>query len=113
MDNYTDIISIELLNRAIVYMHGEYKHYCWRYNDIFQVIDCLLSQGYVILGGDVLQNENGIIKYTYDNWYYNIDQNKERNQLIAESKDVALNYLYECNNRYGDDGLYLLVYRKT
>ena len=61
--------------------------------DVFEAINVLDMQKYIILGGDILIIFNNEVKYTYDNWYYNGDDELNVNDIQKKSIKVARNYL--------------------
>ncbi|EAE1292737.1 hypothetical protein EP33_04425 [Listeria monocytogenes] len=81
----------------------------WHYSDVVQVINILTRNGYIILGGDVYQLLNNSIEVTYDNWYFNAEDNEEGIRLSEEKiKDYIESY-YE---RFGENFIYYIVYKK-
>ncbi|EAD5867980.1 hypothetical protein OPJ22_002184 [Listeria innocua] len=81
----------------------------WHYSDIVQVINILTRNGYIILGGDVYQLLNDSIEVTYDNWYINAEKNKEGIRL---SEKKAKDYLESYYERFGENFIYSIVYKK-
>ncbi|EEO2581605.1 hypothetical protein G6R46_000183 [Listeria monocytogenes] len=81
----------------------------WHYSDIVQVINILTRNGYIILGGDVYQLVNDSIEVTYDNWYINAEKTEEG---IRFSEEKAKDYLESYYERFGENFIYSIVYKK-
>ncbi len=66
----------------------------WAISDIFKILDYCKENTYIVLGGDIL-NEN--LDYTYDNWYYdtnaNIDLKDNSNKSILKANEYISNYI--------------------
>ncbi len=76
------------------------NEYAWNYDSIVEMIPLLREKRLPILGGDVFIIENGIVKLTYDSWYY-----EEKSDCAYEdSYKKAVDYikLFE-----GKDGKYI------
>lgn len=81
----------------------------WHYSDVVQVINILTRNGYIILGGDVYQLLNNSIEVTYDNWYINAEDNEEGIRLSEEKTKDYIESYYE---RFGENFIYSIVYKK-
>ncbi|OFF79393.1 hypothetical protein BJM37_06335 [Listeria monocytogenes] len=81
----------------------------WHYSDIVQVINILTRNGYIILGGDVYRLLNDSIEVTYDNWYINAEKTEEGIRL---SEEKAKDYLESYYERFGENFIYSIVYKK-
>ncbi|MDT0017164.1 Imm40 family immunity protein [Listeria swaminathanii] len=81
----------------------------WYYSDVAQVINILTRNGYIILGGDVYQLLNNSIEVTYDNWYFNAEDNEEGIRLSEEKTKDYIESYYE---RFGENFIYSIVYKK-
>ncbi|MBC2012520.1 hypothetical protein HCB13_06505 [Listeria marthii] len=81
----------------------------WHYSDVVQVINILTRNGYIILGGDVYQLLNNSIEVTYDNWYINAEENAEGIRL---SEEKAKGYIESYFERFGENFIYSIVYKK-
>ena len=66
-----DIVG-EKINEALSLSVIGINEYAWNYNSIVEMIPLLREKRLPILVGDVFIIENGIIKPTYDSWYYKI-----------------------------------------
>lgn len=81
----------------------------WHYSDVAQVINILTRNGYIILGGDVYQLLNNSIEVTYDNWYFNAEDNEEGIRL---SEEKTKDYIESYYKRFGENFIYSIVYKK-
>jgi hypothetical protein len=85
------------------------KEYGWNRNDALRVLEYLVKNNRIILGGDVLEIEEGIFKYTGDGWYFNSDDARTKQENVEASYTKASNYIksYQTNNT--GDYLFVLV----
>ncbi|WP_047982135.1 Imm40 family immunity protein [Ornithinibacillus contaminans] len=83
----------------------------WKINDVKAVIECLIENGYAILGGDVYSLEKGNFVPTYDSWFLNKDEQIPWDNFTVKSKEKALEYIdnYEKN---GHEYFFVLVYSR-
>lgn len=68
-----------------------------------QVLDLVLENQWIILGGDVLTSE---LKHTYDSWYYLPDANISLTANVKQSVEKCKRYISEYGKRNGEDFLY-------
>jgi hypothetical protein len=59
----------EHLARTMIEFHGQMA---WEYPNVLEVVDWLSFQGIAVLGGDVLRQESGALRFTGDNWYVSV-----------------------------------------
>ena len=61
--------------------------------DGLTAIDLLRHEKIPILGGDILAIKNGVLTYTYENWYCNEKSTEKRIDYLNRSYDVAVEYI--------------------
>ncbi len=74
----------------------------WLISDRDEVIETLLNENRVILGGDILKLKNGEYVYDGSNWYYNgnscvesVKKTKEYFASWSPSKDMAVVFVFK------------------
>lgn len=103
MNQYLSVISNfpeELRRKAVPLTSPETGEVAWSFQDVFTVVNLLGQADLAILGGDVMLNTNGELRYTYDNW------STEKNELswenyVKQSIEKTIQYIekYEQNNK--------------
>ena len=78
----------------------------WRASDLPLVMNYVMENKWVVLGGDVLTSAGN---YTYDNWYYNPRHSLGVIQNIHQSITVCLDYVTQYTKRNGNQFLFSLV----
>lgn len=78
----------------------------WRASDLPLVMDYVVENGWMVLGGDVL---TCLGNYTHDSWYYNPDCSISITQNIKNSVAVCLEYVAKYTKRNGTNFLFSLV----
>ena len=58
----------------------------WSIKDAECVLKYIAAHRRIILGGDILKSD---LTYCYDNWYYNIDNSKGRDENSEASTAIA------------------------
>lgn len=66
-----------------------------------------------ILGGDVCELNNGIIKYNYDNWYCNRIENESEMEFVIRSHDKAVEYITNYSSSNSNNIYYTIVPGKS
>lgn len=88
------------------------KEYAWIYQDVKDVLKCLKEAGFIILGGDVIKITKADIEYSpQHNWVYHYDNIKDSKENINDSYLRALEHIESLHDKYGDDYLFVIVYR--
>lgn len=82
----------------------------WTAGQIPEVMKVIQDNGWVILGGDVLDRRQ---EYTYDNWYYQPDHRICLAQNVKASMDRCVGYVSEYIQNNGDGYLFVLVISNT
>jgi hypothetical protein len=98
----------EIQEKAISLKKYGINDFAWKYDDINQILDILLSNKIGIIGGDVLDKE---FKYTYDNWSIEKTEVAGENFVmfsIEKTKKYIENYIK--NN--GKDFYFVIVLDK-
>lgn len=95
--------------------------YVWKYEDVKKVINFLIDEQYIILGGDVYTKVAGNLTLTYDNWYLkdpdprplheHIKADKER--VLEMSREQSLSYVENYWKRNGDNYYYSVVFDRV
>lgn len=84
----------------------------WDYKHIFEVIEYLTQQNYVILGGDVYRIKEDTIEITSDSWYTDDTSSYEEASIeVAQARTTE--YINKYHLRNGNQYLYSLVCRKV
>lgn len=69
--------------------------FVWDKNTLLEFLDDAESDGYAILGGDVIRESDGKMEYTYDNW--SIEKEREAPEsfkdFVARCKDYTRQYI--------------------
>ena len=60
----------------------------------------------IILGGDILKSD---LTYCYDNWYYNIDNYKGRDENSEASTAIAQEYILNYISKNSTDHYVVIV----
>lgn len=103
---FSYILTDEMKKNGVQTMTTEYA---WKYEYAIEVIDYLYSKEYVILGGDVLNDD---FEYTCSNWYYENKNKISISDAIKESAQKAKTYLEWYHNKFGNDFYYIIVATK-
>jgi len=64
-----------------------------------------------LLGGDVYENNNGVIRANYDNWYCDQLQGEEKNAYIKRSIEKAKDFIEAYKSKNMNIVLFALVLR--
>lgn len=88
-NRFPNNFPVDLYQKAYSLEHLGIYNCVWEYEGIVEAVNFLCNKGYIILGGDVYESINGIIKGTYDNWYYNPNLKLDNNKNIENSKQKA------------------------
>lgn len=97
------MIDYSKLPNSIITPDGKYA---WVASDLPFLMDYIIENKWIILGGDVLTYSGN---YTYDNWYYNPKHSLSVTQNMHQSIAVCLNYVTNYTNRNGSNFLFLPV----
>jgi hypothetical protein len=101
-NNYIENLPTDLKDRAIWLLEKVgVKEYGWDRNDALLVLEYLLNNNRIILGGDVLEIVNGKLMHVGDNWYYNNDDAKTKEENVTASYLKSNNYIihYQTHNK--------------
>lgn len=79
----------------------------WKIDDINQILQWLSANNKVVLGGDVLDVNK---EYTYDNWYYNLDDTCSLLINAKNSIKKASEYISNYIASNGSDYYIVLVF---
>jgi len=97
------LLTDELKKRGIIIDSNEYA---WKYEDAIVVIGVLKENGYIILGGDVL---NESFEYTYDNWFFENKQKLTNINAVRKSAKKSVQYINWYHEKFGDNFYYVIV----
>lgn len=97
---------IEYLHHIPYSVETPWREMAWPIKSIPCILDMVLRNNWIILGGDVLTLE---CKYTYDNWYYNPDPQKSLEQNVKHSIAVCSHYTSQYISTNGDSFLFTVV----
>jgi hypothetical protein len=102
----------ELLKKG-VYLESIFgvKEYAWTYELAKEVLKRLTGNGFIIDGGDVLKKNKGELEYTIPNWHYDLNNDLKKDENIRLSYEKAINTLDWYHNKFGDEFLYVIVYK--
>lgn len=78
----------------------------WKIKDATSVLKNMCSKDLIVLGGDILDLE---LDYTYDNWFYNTDQSKDKKENSIRSIQKAVKYVDDYRTANGDDYYVVIV----
>ena len=106
--DYTRLLPLELQLKSLPLSALGCNEVAWKAENVFEVIDILLAQSVIILGGDVYRLCDSSIEITYDSWFYSGDGGRESSE---ESCSLAKNYIQKYIDRNGQDFVYSLVCR--
>jgi hypothetical protein len=107
-----DCISNELKSEG-VYLEPilGVKEFAWKYDIAKEILKCLSSNEYLILGIDVLKSNNGEINYAIAFWAYDYDTTKSKNENISESCSQASQYIDDFHNKKGGNYIYVFIFK--
>ena len=80
--SFHELLTPSLFEKAISLESLGIDDYVWTWRDALIVINILISNRILVLGGDVYSPEKDGFRPTYDNWYVN------RNGLIPTDTDL-------------------------
>ncbi len=69
--------------------------------DSLIAIDLLRHEKIPVLGGDILIIKNGVLTYTYENWYCNEKSAEKKNDYVNRSCDIAIEYIVNIMKKNG------------
>ena len=78
----------------------------WPIEDAECVLKYIAAHHRIILGGDILKSD---LTYCYDNWYYNIDNSKGRDENSEASTAIAQEYILNYIRKNGTDHYVVIV----
>lgn len=85
--------------------------FAWKITDALYILDAYKKENRIVLGGDVLDSN---LDYTCDNWYYEPDPDKSREENVIASYTSGYNYLSDYMRLNGEDyWIVLVIKRKT
>ena len=99
-----DFLHDEIKNKAIKICTGELA---WNYSDIVSIMKMLYKNEFVILGGDVINND---LSYTYDNWYYDYNYSLSYEENVKLGFNRSIEYVRNYHVKFGDMFYYVIVY---
>lgn len=95
------------MHRAYTLQHLGINGVAWSYDDVFTIMDQLVQQQYVILGGDVYRMDEHVLEITYDSWFVEKELYTRANGVVA-SQAKTIDYITKYHARNGYH-YYLLV----
>lgn len=78
----------------------------WEPQKIQHILKLAIENNWVILGGDVLTKTQ---KYTYDNWYFEVNPQCSLKHNVKASVDKCAQYVFDYVRAHGDNFLFVLV----
>ena len=96
MINMWKFIREDLLAKSISF-HKTQTIWPIKFSEL--IIEEILSNNLVILGGDVIDAH---LKYTYDSWYWNYDEDKSYQENCEVSATIAQEYINKYVERNGN-----------
>ena len=81
--------------------------FAWKIDDIKPILQWLSANNKVVMGGDVLDIT---LEYTYDNWYYNVDDTCSLFENVKNSIEKANEYISNYLAINGSNYYIVLVY---
>lgn len=110
INNLELFLPREFINKAISLKDFGINEYAWDYDFVMKIIDYLCDRKIVILGGDIYSLSNGVLKSAYANWYFNFDIRNTIEHNVNRSKETAIKYINNYNNKLNN--YYSLVAKK-
>ena len=77
--------------------------------DALEAIEALRGSRVAILGGDVLTEENGSLRYVYANWHSDRKSNEGADDYVTRSHSETTAYILGYKSRSGITPLFVLV----
>lgn len=116
--NYPPDFPKDLLEKAFdLYELGNHT-FAWKREHVFEVMNYLCSNDFVILGGDVYMLGDNILQVTVDSWYCDYDSPKnwpqfteKWPQFIDKGKTASVLYIDAYHLRNGEQFCYSLVFQ--
>ena len=96
-------LSVDMKNRAAKVFTNELA---WSYPDIIDAIDFARKNGFVVLGGHILEKD---LTYTYDKWNYDYEKSITGEENITNSSRKAIEYVEDYRSKYGDSFYYSIM----
>ena len=78
----------------------------WNIADALKLLEYFKLRQDVISGGDILNNK---LEYTYDNWFFNPDEEKSKEYNSIQSINIAYEYLKRYIQRNGENYYVVIV----
>jgi hypothetical protein len=72
-------------------------------------IDKLMTLGVPILGGDVFEQTNDVLRHNYDNWYCNKLDNESIKDFIIKSHEKAKEYIESYHSNKPESIFFVIV----
>jgi Immunity protein 40 len=99
----------EILNKGISLDSIGIKNWGLSREAALESLDQFLYYNIPVLGGDVCESENGVIKYNYDNWYCDRNLGESDADFIVRSIQVARDYIEKYNMQSTNQILFVIV----
>ena len=98
-----------MIERSISLKELSVENLAWKKEDALLVIQHLMEQEKIILGGDVYKIENKKIAHTCDSWFYQVNLQKTLKINVQESACIAAKFINNYFTRNGDFYCYAIV----
>lgn len=85
------------------------NEYALKLYDVLSAIELLEISETAVLGGDILSDESGKLRYTYENWYCQRQDNEEDADYSKRSCLIAREYINKLINREDDENQYAVL----
>jgi hypothetical protein len=111
LDNFRKILPPFLVERAISLEEIGVHEFVWNWSDALSVIDILISNRIMILGGDVYSLEKNRFRSTGDSWYINSTCFIPAESDLINSRSISTNYINSYVEKNGENYYFSIVVR--
>jgi hypothetical protein len=91
-----DKLPDEVKNSAVSFGSDRSDNYIWSVSRTIEILEILKTDysKQIVLGGDILSNENGKVTYTYTSWHYDpTDADVTNAESIAKANEYLEQFL--------------------
>ena len=109
LTNFQQYLPPHLIENAVSLEEIGISEYAWKWYDVLKVIDILVANKILILGGDVYLWQDGKLGPTGDNWYINRAGYVTTDHDLHNAKNISDNYVKKYMEKHGESYYYSIV----
>ena len=111
-NTFQKILPPELMEKAISLTSTGVNELAWKWQDAITVVEILVGNGFLVLGGDVYFYSHGKFKATRDNWCFQSAKSEGFKDAINKSRDHSVEYIKTYAQKNGENFYYSIVVRE-